>query len=103
MSRSSGRWNRHWTFSARRKADVTVTHHAIALNLASVLEHTARMMPDRIAVTCGPIRMTYGELDRHATQVAAGLHALGIAPGDHVALTCPNIPSFPVAYYAILK
>ena len=78
-------------------------HHAIALNLASVLEHTARLMPDRIAVTCGPTRMTYGELDRHATQVAAGLHALGVAPGDHVALSCPNLPSFPIAYYAILK
>ena len=35
--------------------------------------------------------------------MAAGLVALGIAPGDHVALSCPNMPAFPVAYFGILK
>jgi long-chain acyl-CoA synthetase len=82
---------------------MTVSHHATVLNLASLLEQTARLMPDRIAVTCGPTRMTYAEIDGYATQVAAGLNALGIAPGEHVALTCPNLPWFPIAYYAILK
>jgi long-chain acyl-CoA synthetase len=78
-------------------------HHATALNLASVLEHAARLIPDRVAITCGVSRLTYAQLDAQAAKVAAGLHDIGIAPGDHVALTCPNLPWFPIAYYGILK
>ncbi len=80
-----------------------IQHHATALNLASVLEHQAMLLPDRIALTFNATQITYGELDARATQIAAGLHALGIEPGDHVALSCPNVPWFPLAYYGILK
>ncbi len=38
-----------------------------------------------------------------ASQVAGGLAALGIRPGDHVALSCPNTPHFPIAYFGLLK
>ena len=80
-----------------------MTHHATALNLATVLEHPARMTPERVAVTWGQTRLTYAQVERQAARVAAGLAAIGIAPGDHVALTCPNLPQFPIAYYGILK
>jgi long-chain acyl-CoA synthetase len=73
------------------------------LNLAAVLEHPARLTPDRIAITCGAQQLTYAELNAAATRVAAGLHALGIRAGDHVALSCPNVPWFPIAYFGILK
>ena len=74
-----------------------------SLNLASVLEHTARLTPDREAITFGQSHLTFAELDTQAARVAAGLAALGIRPGDHVALSCPNLPFFPIAYYGILK
>ena len=80
-----------------------IAHHATALNLASVLEHHAMLMPERVAITCAGTQVTYGELDAHAARIAAGLHAIGIGPGDHVALSCPNVPWFPAAYYGILK
>jgi long-chain acyl-CoA synthetase len=73
------------------------------LNLASVLEQPARLTPDRIAVTAGDQHLTYGELNARADGIAAGLHALGIRAGDHVALSCPNLPFFPLAYFGILK
>jgi long-chain acyl-CoA synthetase len=73
------------------------------LNLSSVLEHSARLTPDRVAVTFADQQITYAALDAKATQVAAGLHAMGIRAGDHVALSCPNIPWFPIAYFGILK
>ena len=80
-----------------------ISHHATALNLSSVLEHYANLTPDRVAVTCAGRHMSYGELDAAAAQVAAGLSALGITAGDHVALSCPNITWFPIAYFGILK
>jgi long-chain acyl-CoA synthetase len=73
------------------------------LNLAVLLEDSARSVPDRDAVACGTTRLTYAELDAAASRVAAGLAARGIGPGDHVALSCPNLPWFPVVYYGILK
>jgi long-chain acyl-CoA synthetase len=61
------------------------------------------LTPDRVAVVCGSQQLTYAELDSQAHRVAVGLHAIGIRAGDHVALSCPNVPLFPIAYFGILK
>src|SRR4249919_3647044 len=74
-----------------------------SLNLASVLEHPARLTPDRVAITFQSQNLTYAQLNVTAARVAAGLHAMGIRAGDHVALSCPNLPWFPIAYFGILK
>lgn len=79
------------------------SHHATALNLSSVLEHQASLTPDRVAITCGGRHLTYADLNAEAARVAAGLGSIGISPGDHVVLSCPNVPGFPVAYFGILK
>ncbi|GIG69490.1 long-chain-fatty-acid--CoA ligase [Phytomonospora endophytica] len=73
------------------------------LNLAVLLEDSAREFADRDAVVLGPTRLTYAQVDAAASQVAHVLAARGIGPGDRVALTCPNLPYFPIAYYGILK
>ncbi len=73
------------------------------LNLAMIVEHHARLHPEREAIVCGPARLTYAALDEAACRVAGALRALGVRPGDHVALSCPNTPHFPVAYFGILK
>jgi long-chain acyl-CoA synthetase len=73
------------------------------LNLSILLEDSARNHPDRTAVVLGPQRLTYAQLDAAANQVANLLVARGIRPGDKVALSCPNLPYFPVVYYGILK
>ena len=78
--------------------------HAVGhLNLSSVLSHSARLTPERIAIACGARQLTYAELDAESTRAAAALASLGIAPGDRVVLSCPNVPWFPIAYFGILK
>ena len=74
-----------------------------SLNLSAVLEHPARLTPERVAVSFGAQQLTYAQVNASANRVAAGLHALGIRAGDHVALSCPNLPWFPIAYFGILK
>src|SRR5688572_282686 len=72
-------------------------------NLSSLLEGTAQAHPDRTAVVLGETRLTYAQVDAAANQVANLLVSRGIEPGDTVALSCPNLPYFPIVYYGILK
>lgn len=76
---------------------------ATTLNLASIIEHHARITPEREAVVWRDMRLTYGKLNAMANRVANALTEMGIGHGDKVALACPNLPFFPVVYYAIMK
>jgi long-chain acyl-CoA synthetase len=73
------------------------------LNLAVILEDTARRYPRNKAFTLGNTTLTYGEVDAWANRIAGGLRRLGVRPGEKVALCAPNILEFPVVYYGILK
>ncbi len=73
------------------------------LNLSVFLEDSARRVPDRDAVVFGETRLTYAQVDAVANQVANLLVSRGIGPSDKVALSCPNLPYFPILYYGILK
>ncbi|MGN9804951.1 long-chain-fatty-acid--CoA ligase [Micromonospora sp. L32] len=75
----------------------------MTLNLATLLEDSARRHPDRDAVVLGDTRLTYAQVNGAANQVAGLLASRGIRPGDKVALSCPNLPYFPIVYYGILK
>ena len=73
------------------------------LNLATLLENSARELPGKTAVIFGERQFSYAQINGAANQVANGLMAAGIMKGDKVALTCPNLPFFPIIYYGILK
>ncbi|WP_221928756.1 AMP-binding protein [Tepidiphilus olei] len=49
------------------------------------------------------VTLTYGAFDAEVCRLAAALAALGIGPGDRVALYLPNIPETFAAFFAILK
>ncbi|MDO6708854.1 long-chain fatty acid--CoA ligase [Photobacterium sp. 1_MG-2023] len=73
------------------------------LNLAAALQRNAVINPDKIAIVCGETQITYAQFNAIASQIANGLKARGIQPGDRVALSCPNLPFFPLVYYGIQK
>jgi long-chain acyl-CoA synthetase len=68
-----------------------------------MVSHHAQLSPQKEAIVWGDIRMTYGQLDALSNRVAHGLVEMGIGHGDKVALSCPNLPFFPVVYYGIMK
>jgi long-chain acyl-CoA synthetase len=74
-------------------------------NLATLLESSAQKHPEREAIVFPATgrRMTYAEVDLVANMVANLLVSKGIQPGDKVALSCPNLPYFPLVYWGILK
>jgi long-chain acyl-CoA synthetase len=73
------------------------------LNLATILETSARECPHKTAVVCGDVRWSYVDVNALANRVANGLRAAGVGQGDRVVLACPNLPQFPAIYYGILK
>jgi long-chain acyl-CoA synthetase len=73
------------------------------LNLAVLLEDSTREAPNNTAIIFNDMKLSYAAVNAAANQIANGLQSLGISPGDKVALSCPNIPYFPIVYYGILK
>jgi long-chain acyl-CoA synthetase len=73
------------------------------LNLATILDYSAKEYPQKTALVFGDKRFSYAQLNAVASQVASGLIARGIGKGDKVALSCPNLPYFPMVYFGILK
>jgi acyl-CoA synthetase (AMP-forming)/AMP-acid ligase II len=71
------------------------------LNLATLLETSARDYAEKDAVVFGDTRVPYAALDNGARRVAGALAAMGVQPGDRVALSCPNLPYFPLVYFGI--
>jgi long-chain acyl-CoA synthetase len=74
---------------------------ALAVGMATAF--TARRAPERMAVHSDRGARTFGELNARANQLARGLRARGLAPGDAVALMCSNRPEFVEVYAAVLR
>ncbi|MDX1686810.1 MAG: long-chain fatty acid--CoA ligase [Candidatus Promineifilaceae bacterium] len=73
------------------------------LNLAVLLEDSAREAPEHTAIIFNETKLSYQAVNAAANQVAHALTEMGIEPGEKVALSCPNVPYFPIVYYGILK
>ena len=73
------------------------------LNLATLLEISARRDPGKVAVIFDDMKLRYAEVNGAANKIANGLVGMGVRPGDKVALMLPNTPHFVICYYAILK
>lgn len=67
------------------------------------LRVAARSGPEREAIVAGDRRVTYGELDRAVSGVAAGLRELGLKRGDRVAIALPNVAEAAIAIYGTLR
>jgi long-chain acyl-CoA synthetase len=73
------------------------------LNLSVILEDSARRYPDKDAFVYRDSHFSFAQINGAANQIASGLRAIGIEEGDKVALSCLNVPYFPMVYFGILK
>src|SRR6202034_78731 len=58
--------------------------------LAAILDRAAWLYADKPAVRQRPFLLTYAELARRVAQLASGMLALGLRPGDRVAILARN-------------
>lgn len=73
------------------------------MNLGRYIRRTAHHRPDAEAVVCGPVRLTYAELDDHSDRLATALCALGLGRGDRVATLAGNRAELVVTEAALYK
>jgi long-chain acyl-CoA synthetase len=69
----------------------------------SALRDAARQRGDRAALRFGALAWTYAQVEAEAGRIAAGLQALGVAPGDRVAMQVRNRPEFVFIFFAIQR
>ncbi len=71
-------------------------------NLAALLTATAGSTPDHPMITLDDLSLGYAKIHGLATDLAARLVAAGLQPDDRVCLILPNVPAYPVAFFATL-
>lgn len=83
--------------------DVPVELNIPATTLPDLLAASARNYPRHTATIFMGARLSYARLKEQVDRLAAGLHELGVRPGDRVAIMMPNCPQAIIAYYATLS
>ena len=75
----------------------------LANTLLDFLSRCAQDYPTRECLVYGDTRLHYGYFAKVVDRLAAGFAELGLRRGHRLALMLPNVPQFPLVYYALLK
>lgn len=73
------------------------------ITLVSLFDKAAEKNPDHIAYIFGDNKIEYGKIQEAVNRLVQGFVSLGVAKGDRIAVMLPNVPHFPISYYAIQK
>jgi acyl-CoA synthetase (AMP-forming)/AMP-acid ligase II len=71
--------------------------------IARVLDRALAERPDAEAVVARSGRLTYRDLDAAADRAAGAFTAVGLQPGDHVAVSLPNDLDVVVAFHGAMR
>lgn len=77
----------------------------MGVTVGGLLDRTATRFPahDALIVPYQDVRWSYAELRRQADDLAAGLVALGLDPGDRIGIWAPNMAEWVVLQFATAK
>jgi len=65
--------------------------------------HVREGRSEKIAIECGEIRLSYGELHARVNEVGNGLKRLGVRMEERVLLLLPDVPEFAFAFFGGIK
>lgn len=90
--------------AAQRRADLAANYPEWHIRTISAqLDHAARRHPDRPLVISDSREYSYIEIAAWSRRLASGMIALGMAPGDRVALVLANYPEFVALKFAVAR
>ena len=71
--------------------------------LADLLHRTAARFPNKPGILCGDTCWTWAQFDAVVSRLAAGLHAQGLAKGEHVGVLARNSHGFAALRFALAR
>jgi len=71
--------------------------------LTWLLDQAVARFPRQTALIYYGTRISYAQLSTLANRFAIALQRLGVRKGDRVAVSLPNVPQYPIAFYGALK
>jgi fatty-acyl-CoA synthase len=74
-----------------------------AYDVWTMLSDWAEHAAEATAFIHGERKISFGELHERALRAAQGLADLGIGMGDRVAMWLPNVPAYPILYFACVR
>ncbi|MGF1507447.1 MAG: benzoate-CoA ligase family protein [Chloroflexi bacterium] len=72
-------------------------------NAVDILEHNLDERPDKVALYSLERSMTFRQVSEEVNQVGNALKALGVRPGEYVALACNDQPEWVTSFFGIVK
>jgi len=90
-------WLRHYDYN------VPTTLRYPRLGAHEILNIPCNAYPNKAALNFFGSEMTFWELRGQVLRFATAPDALGVKQGDRVGIHLPNIPQYPIAYYAALS
>jgi long-chain acyl-CoA synthetase len=73
------------------------------ITIQDVLRKNAVYLRDRVALVCGDLRWTFGQLAEESDRLASGLASLGVKKGDRIAVLAFNCHEFFLLYGAAAR
>jgi len=75
------------------------------VTIGALVTRLAESLPDNEALVYGDrdLRWSFGRLEAEAREIARGLMALGVGPGERVAVWATNVPEWVVLQFALAK
>ncbi|WP_277963517.1 (2,3-dihydroxybenzoyl)adenylate synthase [Pseudomonas sp. RIT-To-2] len=71
--------------------------------MTDILADQVQARPEAPAIICGERTLSYAELDRQSSHLAAHLHSAGLRRHDTALVQLPNVAEFYVSFFALLK
>lgn len=73
------------------------------MTMGQALRRVTENRPDQVAIVCGPLRLTYGQLQQWVDRAAGELASLGVEKADRVALWVPTGPALVALFFAVAE
>lgn len=73
------------------------------MTVSRLLDRSAALRPDKIAVIAGNNELTYSALRSMSCRLGRALQAAGVEKGDRVAVILPNSAEFVVSFFALAR
>jgi acyl-CoA synthetase (AMP-forming)/AMP-acid ligase II len=73
------------------------------INIGDLLARRAKLNPDKEALVCEDVRLTWSECNDRANRLAHAMRKLGVGHGDRVGLLALNEPEYLDMYYGLGK